>query len=71
MSEQDTGRGGRLSDEEEAQEPSSTTDGPAAEGELDPRQGSPGQPHPVGEDFPNEAVRYDEPDQRGRSDQNG
>ncbi|HET6562134.1 MAG TPA: hypothetical protein VFG72_09685 [Marmoricola sp.] len=64
MSEQDTGRMGRLSDEEEAAEPSSTTDGPAAEGELDPRQGSPGKPHPVGEDFPNEAVRYDDPNRR-------
>ena len=71
MSEQDTGRMGRLSDEEEAQEPSSTTDGPAAEGELDPRQGSPGQPHPVGEDFPNEAVRYDDPNRRRDPDQDG
>jgi hypothetical protein len=69
MSEQDTGRMGRLSDEEEAREPSSTTDGPAAEGELDARQGSPGRPHPVGEDFPNEAVRYDDPERRRNPDQ--
>jgi hypothetical protein len=32
---------GRLDDEAEAQETSDTTDGPAAEGEYDPKQGSP------------------------------
>jgi hypothetical protein len=32
---------GRLDDEAEAQEPSSTTEGAAAEGEYDPAQGSP------------------------------
>ena len=32
---------GRLDDAAEEQEPSSTTDGPAAEGEYDPHQGSP------------------------------
>lgn len=32
---------GRLDDEAEAQERSDTKDGPAAEGEYDPRQGSP------------------------------
>jgi hypothetical protein len=32
---------GRLDDEAEAQEQSDTTDGPAAEGEYDPKQGSP------------------------------
>jgi hypothetical protein len=59
---------GRLDDAAEEQEPSSTTDGPAAEGKADARQGSPGVPHPVGEDFPNEAVRYDEPDERKRAE---
>ncbi len=71
MSEQDTGRMGRLSDEEEAEEPSSTTDGPAARGEIDPAQGSPGRPHPTGEDFPNEAVRYDDPNRRREPDLEG
>ena len=66
---QDSGRLGRLSDEEKQQEPSDTTDGPAAHGEDDASQGSPGQPHPVGEDFPNEAVRYDEPERRRNPDQ--
>ena len=38
---------GRLDDEAEAQEPSSTKDGPAAEGEYDPAQGSPHGVHPM------------------------
>jgi hypothetical protein len=39
---------GRLSDEEEDREESSTTDGPAADGEYDPAQGSPGDTaHPA------------------------
>jgi hypothetical protein len=59
---------GRLDDEAEERESSSTTDGPAAAGDFDPAQGSPGSGHPVGEDFPNEAVRYDDPDERPRSD---
>ena len=59
---------GRLDDAAEEQETSSTTDGPAAEGEYDAAQGSPGTQHPVGEDFPDEGVRYDEPDGRPRSD---
>jgi hypothetical protein len=59
---------GRLDDDAEQAEPSSTTEGAAADGEYDPAQGSPGQEHPVGEDFPDEAVRYDEPDERGRTD---
>ena len=59
---------GRLDDEQEASEPSSTTDGPAAEGELDPAQGSPGGGHPTGQSFPDEAVRYDESD-RPRTEQ--
>lgn len=62
--EQSSEQLGRLSDEEEAQEHSDTTEGAAARGEADPSEGSPGQAHPVGEDFPNEAVRYDEPDRR-------
>jgi hypothetical protein len=69
MSEQDPGPLGRLSDEEKDQEPSSTTEGPAARGELDPSQGSPGTPQPVGEDFPNEAVRYDDPERRRNPEQ--
>lgn len=59
---------GRLDDEQEAAEESSTTDGAAARGEADASEGSPGPAHPVGEDFPNEAVRYDEPGTRPRSD---
>jgi hypothetical protein len=59
---------GRLDDEAEEQEQSSTTEGAAAEGEYDPAQGSPGVGHPTGDDFPNEAVRYDEPDERKRAD---
>jgi hypothetical protein len=56
---------GRLDDEAEEREPSSTTDGPAAEGEYDPAQGSPdGDPHPTGEDFPAEGTRYDDPEHR-------
>ena len=69
MSEQDSERLGRFTDEEEAEEPSSTTDGPAARGELDPSQGSPGPAHPTGEDYPNEAVRYDDPERRRNPDQ--
>lgn len=42
---------GRLDDEAEAREPSSTHDGPAAEGEYDPTQGSPhGGTHPLAEE---------------------
>jgi hypothetical protein len=55
---------GRMDDEAEEREPSSTTEGPAAEGVYDPAQGSPGGTHPTGEDFPNEAVRYDDPERR-------
>jgi hypothetical protein len=57
---------GRLDDDQEAAEPSSTTEGAAAEGEYDPAQGSPGAEHAVGEDFPDEGTRYDE-EQRRRS----
>jgi hypothetical protein len=62
---------GRLDDAEEEREPSSTTDGPAARGEYDAAQGSPGGGHPVGESFPQEATRYDDPDHRGRVDSEG
>lgn len=55
---------GRLDDDAEEQEPSSTTEGAAAEGDYDPGQGSPGQDHPTGEDFPAEASRFDEPEHR-------
>ena len=57
MSSQDPENTGRLDDSAEEQEPSSTTDGPAADGEYDPAQGSPGQGHPVGEDYPDEAPK--------------
>ena len=60
---------GRLGDDQEAAEPSSTTDGAAAAGDYDPAEGSPGGGHPTGEDFPDEAVRYDDPDGRPRSEQ--
>ncbi len=66
---ENTERLGRLSDEEEAEEASDTTEGAAARGEDDPAEGSPGQSHPVGEDFPHEAVRYDEPERRRDPDQ--
>jgi hypothetical protein len=59
---------GRLDDSAEQEEPSSTTQGAAARGEYDPAEGSPGTEHPTGEDFPDEAVRYDEPDARPRAD---
>ncbi|WP_299055837.1 hypothetical protein [uncultured Nocardioides sp.] len=39
----------------------------SAAGEYDPAQGSPGQAHPVGEDFPDEAVTFDDPEHRPRS----
>jgi hypothetical protein len=55
---------GRLDDDAEEQEQSSTTEGAAAEGDYDPAQGSPGQDHPTGEDFPAEASRFDEPEHR-------
>lgn len=52
---------GRLDDAEESSETSSTSEGAAAEGEYDAAQGSPsGGEHPTGEDYPDEAVRYDE-----------
>ena len=57
---------GRLDDEAEDREESSTTEGAAAQGEYDAAQGSPGDDHPVGEDFPDEGVRYGE-DERARS----
>jgi hypothetical protein len=60
---------GRLDDGQEAAEPSSTTEGAAARGDYDPGEGSPGTGHPTGEDFPDEAVRYDEPGERRRTGQ--
>ena len=68
MSEDGSERLGRLDDEQEAAEESSTTTGAAADGDYDPAEGSPGTAHPTGEDFPDEAVRYDDPDARPRSD---
>ena len=68
MSEDGSEQLGRLDDEQEAAEESSTSTGAAADGEYDPAEGSPGTGHPTGEDFPDEAVRYDDPDARPRSD---
>ena len=51
---------GRVDDETEAREASSTHDGPAAAGEYDPRQGSPGHPHPpTPPGFSEEITHYD------------
>ncbi len=55
---------GRIDDAEEEREPTSTTDGAAADGDYDPAQGSPAGAHPTGEDFPEEATRYDDPEHR-------
>lgn len=61
---------GRLDDEQEEREPSSTTEGAAARGDYDPAEGSPGGTHPTGESFPDEATRYDDPEHR-RTDGSG
>ncbi len=66
MTQDGTGLG-RLDDDQEAAETSSDGDGAAARGDYDAAEGSPGTSHPTGEDFPDEAVRYDEPDGRPRS----
>ena len=55
---------GRIDDEAESAQESSTSEGPAAEGDYDPTQGSPGSPHPTGESYPEEAARYDDPEHR-------
>jgi hypothetical protein len=65
-SNQDDPELGRLDDDAEEHAESSTTDGPAAAGEYDPAQGSPDAAHPAGQEFPDEAVRYDQ-EQRPRS----
>lgn len=57
MSSQDSESTGRLDDTAEEQEESSTTGGAAAEGQYDPTQGSPGEGHPVGDGFPDEATK--------------
>jgi hypothetical protein len=64
MTSQEPERLGRLDDAEEASEPSSTTEGAAARGEFDPAEGSPAGTHPTGEDYPQEATRYDDPQHR-------
>ena len=64
MSDPNTEHLGELDDEQEAAEPSSTTEGPAAEGDYDPAQGSPGGEHAVGEDYPEEATRYGDEERR-------
>ncbi|WKN48099.1 hypothetical protein [Nocardioides sp. Arc9.136] len=51
---------GHLDDAAEAAQESSTTDGPAAAGDYDPAQGSPGGGHPVGESFPEESAKSGE-----------
>ena len=67
MSQDDSGRLGRLDDAQEADEASDP--GPtAARGDYDPAEGSPGTAHPTGEAFPDEAVRYDDPEGRPRSE---
>lgn len=59
---------GHLTDEQEQQE-TSNEDGKAAAGEYDPKQGSPDSgEHPVGEAYPEEVTRYDEPESK-RSEQ--
>lgn len=52
---------GRLDDEAEAEEQPSAADGPSAAGEYDPREGSPGMPHPAhrdGDGFSEEITHY-------------
>jgi len=60
---EDTEPLGRLEDDDEEAAPSDD-EGAAARGEYDPAQGSPSGAHPVGEAFPAEAARYDEPKHR-------
>ncbi|HET7683917.1 MAG TPA: hypothetical protein VFK34_09660 [Marmoricola sp.] len=58
---------GEVDEAEEAAEPSSTTEGPAAEGDYDPTQGSPDSgAHPVGQEYPDEATGTGD-DERTRS----
>jgi hypothetical protein len=53
MTDEQPERLGRLDDEAEEQEESSTVDGPAAAGEYDPAQGSPHNgAHPVAHESP-------------------
>ncbi len=60
---------GRVDDQAEDAAPSSDAEGgAAAAGRYDPAEGSPGTAHATGEAFPDEAVRYDDPDGRPRSD---
>jgi len=68
VTSQDPGGLGRLDDDAEDAEPSSTDEGAAAAGRYDPAQGSPSGEHPVGTDYPDEATRYGE-DERRRSEQ--
>jgi hypothetical protein len=68
MSNDTPGPLGRLDDEEEAAAEAQTGGGAAAAGDYDPAQGSPGTAHPTGEPFPEEAVRYDDPEQRPRTE---
>lgn len=60
---------GHLDDEAEEREPAAPEDAPAALGDYDPEQGSPGGAHPVGEDFPQESTRYDDPEHRRPSNE--
>jgi len=61
---------GHLDDDAEKAEPSSDHEGgPAAQGEYDPAEGSPGSTeHPTGEGFPHETIKYDDPESRPRAE---
>lgn len=54
---------GRLDDRAEAEEQPSTEGAAAARGDYDPAEGSPGGEHPVGEGFPDEQTKFDDPQQ--------
>ena len=56
----ETKQTGHLDDDAEQAQESSTIDGPAAAGQYDPAQGSPGGGHPTGATFPDEAAKSGE-----------
>jgi len=69
MSTPDDARGHLDDTAEDTATSSDTPGGAAAEGEYDPAEGSPGHTeHPVGEGYPDEAVKYDDPDEHPRSE---
>ena len=59
MSNDATEPTGEIDDATEEKLESSTTDGAAAAGEYDAAQGSPGEGHPTGEGYPDEAPKAD------------